>query len=101
MATKAKKVSKVDTVKEPKQRKSSLREKIAFLERQCEQLGLERNQFAIENERLKHEASQMLSVYNDLTDVNTKVHNKLNALQAELDARKNIRTWVLRRLGLR
>ena len=92
MATKAAKKTKA--VKEPKPRKSSLRDKIAFLERQCEQLGKERNKFAIENENLTHE-------YNELLNENVRLHNQNVDLHNQLESRKSIRAWVLRRLGLR
>ena len=101
MATKAKKVSKVDAVKEPKQRKSSLREKIAFLERQCAQLGTERNQFAVENEELKTKCSNIALACGRLQTEFDRLNNAYNQLITKTEARKSIRAWVLRRLGLR
>ena len=99
MATKAAKKTKA--VKEPKPRKSSLRDKIAFLERQCEQLGKERNKFAVENEELKVKCSNIALACGRLQTEFDRLNNAYNQLITKTEARKSIRAWVLRRLGLR
>ena len=62
-----------------KAKKTTSKDKIAFLERQCEQLGKERNEIAIACEGLKKE---------------------VEVLKEELNSRKKTRHWLLRKLGL-
>ena len=100
MATKAKTASVA--------KKTTSKDKIAFLERQCEQLGKERNQFAIQNQELAA-ACELLNVevkniskeYNRLLEENVRLHNKSIDLEHQLAKSSNTsRHWVLRKLGL-
>lgn len=73
-------------------KKTTLKDKIAFLERQCEQLGKERNQFAVENAELKTKCANIAFACD-------KLQVELDNLKAAGE-KKSSRNWVLRKLGL-
>ena len=84
-------------------KKTTSKEKIEFLERQCEQLGKERNQFAVQNqelaiacERLKREVDNLKEAYVQVSNENSDLRAKL----ANAVVKKSTRNWVLRKLGL-
>ena len=73
-------------------KKTTSKDKIGFLERQCEQLTKERMELATACERLKREVDNLKEAY-------VIVSNDNSELRAEV-AKKSSRHWVLRKLGL-